>query len=152
MKEQKTTAVILGVLLCMMIAAAALHAAVRERVPEGALLIVQNDEKRYLALDELALSEVRGIVVNGKGEEKSIQGMGISVAEALSAAGIDRASLSSLTVEADNSYSAELRAEELDEMCSAFLMKEEDGTMRLVVFGDSNAKRNVRNVSRMIVH
>ena len=28
----------------------------------------------------------------------------------------------------------------------AYLVCEDDGSMRLVVFGDSNAKRNVRNV------
>ena len=47
---------------------------------------------------------------------------------------------------ADDEFSAELSGDEVNEAGKAYLVGEDDGSMRLVVFGDSNAKRNVRNV------
>ena len=39
-----------------------------------------------------------------------------------------------------------ISGDEVNDADKAYLVSEDDGSMRLVVFGDSNAKRNVRNV------
>ena len=61
-------------------------------------------------------------------------------------AGFDPSGAAAVKVTADDEFSAELSGDELDEAGKAYLVSEDDGSMRLVVFGDSNAKRNVRNV------
>ena len=53
-------------------------------------------------------------------------------------------------VVADDAYSAEVTAEEIAAPGQVYLMRQEDG-IRLVVFGDSNSKRNVTNVVRLEV-
>lgn len=61
-------------------------------------------------------------------------------------AGFDPNGAAAVKVTADDEFSAELSGDELNEEGKAYLVGENDGSMRLVVFGDSNAKRNVRNV------
>ena len=47
----------------------------------------------------------------------------------------------------DDSYSAEVHADEAEN--AHFLL--EEGTLRLIVFGDSNSKRSVSDVKQIIV-
>ena len=61
-------------------------------------------------------------------------------------AGFDPNNAAAVKVTADDEFSAELSGDEVNEAGKAYLVSEDDGSMRLVVFRDSNAKRNVRNV------
>ena len=45
----------------------------------------------------------------------------------------------------------EVSKEEVDEDGKVYLLKEDDGSLRLVVFGDENSKRSVSNVVKMVV-
>ena len=69
----------------------------------------------------------------------------------LSSVGIDPAEVAVLKVTAQDEFSAEISGEELLEKDKVYLISEDDGTVALVVFGDSNAKRNVKNVARIEV-
>ena len=115
-------------------------------MPDGALLVSCGGEKKYVDLDSLDTVPVQGSVVNGKGEKSEIDTQGVSLADAISKAGFDPESAAAVKVTADDEFSAELSGDEVNEAGKAYLVSEDDGSMRLVVFGDSNAKRNVRNV------
>ena len=50
----------------------------------------------------------------------------------------------------DDSYSAQLTKEEIEEENRVYLLMDED-SLRLVVFGDKNSKRSVSNVVQIEV-
>ena len=56
-----------------------------------------------------------------------------------------------VTVVSDDSYSAEVLKEEVEEGTRAFLILGDENELRLVVFGDTNSKRSVSNVAQVVV-
>ena len=150
-KQSKIILAVLGLLLLAIAVLAMLHLDRREQVPENALAIHTGDQVRYLALDELTLGPVRGTVVNGKGEEKAIDAEGIALADALRQAGLDPQTVHAATVRASDEFSAQITGDELNEPGKVFLYRGKDGSFTLVVFGDANAKRHVKNVEAIDV-
>ena len=148
MKTKKVIGIILGVLLSFTAIFAIIHLVTREKVPEGALLVIQGEEKAYVLLEKLPMTKVEGTIRNGKGEEIQVEMEGVLALEALKATKIDISSIQFVKVVAEDEFSAEVSMEELSEPDKVYLAKE-DGQMRLVVFGDDNAKRNVRDVVRL---
>lgn len=114
---------------------AVLHLTTRTPEIEGAVLV--NGES--VQLTELELSRVTGTIVNGKGEEKQVDAQGILLSEIC-------VEFSEATVTAADEYSAVVDEQDSE---NAYLIVEEDGSLRLVVFGDENARRDVKNVSRI---
>ena len=145
-KNSKIIIVIIAVLLALTAVLAIVHFSSREQIPEGALLVSCGDEKEYVDLKSLESVPVQGTVVNGKGEESEIDTQGVSLADVIEQAGFDPDNAAAVKVTADDEFSAELTGGEVNEAGKAYLVCEDNGSMRLVVFGDSNAKRNVRNV------
>ncbi len=115
-------------------------------MPDGALLVSCDGEKKYVDLNSLNAVPVQGSVINGKGEKSDVDTQGVSLADVIEKAGFDPDNAAAVKVTADDEFSAELTGGEVNEAGKAYLVCEDDGSMRLVVFGDSNAKRNVRNV------
>ena len=115
-------------------------------MPDGALLVSCGGENKYVDLNSLETVPVQGGIVNGKGEKSDIDTQGVPLADVIENAGFDPNGAAAVKVTADDEFSAELSGDELNEEGKAYLVGENDGSMRLVVFGDSNAKRNVRNV------
>ena len=111
---------------------AVLHLSGRESDEKFTVLI--NGEK--VNVSALSLSEVKGGIVNGKGGKSEICAEGISLNELFDC---------DLTVKAADSYTAEIGKDELDK---AYLIKDGD-MIRLVVFGDTDSKRNVKNVAEV---
>ena len=146
MKNRKLTIVIIGVLLILTAILALIHLTTREKETAGALQIVLHGKTVTLALDELKPFErVSGSVVNGRGEITQVDTEGISVKNVLALAGMTDDT--SVQVIAADEYSVAVAAEETGEV---WLLVEEDG-LRLVVFGDPDSRRNVRNVVRLSV-
>ena len=88
--------------------------------------------------------------MNGKGEEKIVEASGILLKNVLEGVGITE--YSKVSVVADDSYSAEITAEEMADDAKAYLIQEEgEARLRLIVFGDKDSKRSVSNVAQMIV-
>ena len=56
-----------------------------------------------------------------------------------------------ISVVADDSYSASLTREEVEEDGKVYLLAQEEEELRLIVFGDENSKRNVSNVVQIVV-
>ena len=137
MKNRKTLPIILAVLLLLTAALAVVHLATRESVPEGAILIRQNGRERAVDPAAFFRETVTGVLVNGKGEERSIEARGAALGSLADSA------FRTAVVTADDEYSANLDASEAD---SAFLILHNDGSVQLVVFGDADSKRAVRGV------
>ena len=146
---KKSTKIILAAiaaLIALTAVFAIIHSAARTEVPDGALLVSCGGEKKYVDLASLDTVSVRGSVVNGKGEKSDVNTQGVPLADVIENAGFDPNGAVTVKVTADDEFSAELSGDELNEDGKAYLVSEDDGSMRLVVFGDSNAGRNVRNV------
>ncbi len=140
MKKKKTVYIILSVLLIIVAVLSFVHFSTRESVPDGAILVRQDGEDRYIDPNVLFQTQVSGVIVNGKGEERSINSRGAAI-EDLANGGFE-----TVTVFADDEYSAQVAADETE---NAFLILNDDGSVQLVVFGDTNSKRAVRNVVRI---
>lgn len=147
MKKYGVFAFILVLVLATGIAAW-FHLTTREEVAAGMLLITVGGEKKTVKLSELQYTQVSGVRVNGKGESFPVEGEGILLKDLLQAQQIS--SWGKVTVIADDSYSAELTAEEVAQEGKAYLLLEED-TLRLVVFGDENSKRSITQVVQIVV-
>lgn len=113
-----------------------MHLTTRTPETEGAVLV--NGEARYVA--DFELQSVTGSIINGRGEEKEIDALGVPL---LAVCGGD---FDTVTVTASDEYHAEVSA---DEMRNAYLILKDDGTLQLIVFGDENNKRDVKNVVRI---
>ena len=147
MKKHKALALIL-VLAMLTGIAAWLHLSSRENVAEGTLQMTIDGHSHAVEVSGLDFEPVSGVRVNGKGESIPVEGQGISVKDLLESKKI--ASYSKVTVLSNDSYAAELAAEEITEDGKAYLMLDEE-ELRLIVFGDSNSKRSVSNVVQIIV-
>lgn len=149
MKLKKQYVLILA-LLALTAVLAAVHLTTREAVPENAVRVTWGDKTVYLDAADFTGEDVHGTLVNGKGEETKLNGKGVSLAKALEKAHVDVNAVESVTVTARDEFFAEVSGEELLEPGKVYLLNEEEGAM-LVVFGDSNAKRRVRQVERIDV-
>lgn len=147
MKKHKAS--ILFITLAILVGITAwLHLTSRQEVAGGTVLITADGQTNTVQLDKLHYEPVSGVRVNGKGESIPVEGEGISVKDLLESQNIT--SYSMVTVTSDDSYYAELTAEEVLEVGRAYLLLE-DSTLRLVVFGDENSKRSVSNVVQIVV-
>lgn len=146
----KTHKALLLILVLVMITgiAAWFHLTSREEAAEGTLQITVSGNTQTIEMAALDYVPVSGVRVNGKGETISVEGRGILVKDLLASTKI--ASYSKVTVVSDDSYTAELTAEEVAEDGKAWLLLEQP-YLRLVVFGDQNSKRSVSNVVQIIV-
>ena len=148
---KRSALVIAAVLLCLTAVLAVVHLATRDKVPEGSLLVQFDGRESYVRIDALDIVQIEGAVVNAKGDAQEIHQPGVRVADVLKEAGIDSGAIHSVTAVADDAFSAELQAEEIMAPDVAYLAREADGSMKLIVFGDTNLKRNVRNVVKLVV-
>ena len=140
MKHKKAVFGIIAVLVLMTAVLTIVHLRTRDQVPEGALLVNYNGKAIYVEVDKLNTEAVSGTVTNGKGEEKAIQGQGLPLFSLLDGA------FQSAVVSAEDEYTATVGMEDAE---NAFLILNEDGSLRLVVFGDPNAKRDVKQVVKV---
>ena len=149
MKKHKLVVIIIAILVLLTAVLTVVHLTTREEGQEGAVQVMYNGKTTLILFEDLKpVAVVQGTVVNNAGEEKTIDGRGILVSDVLKLAGatVD----SKVTVTADDEYSVNLTADEVVEEGKAWLLLEED-FLRLIVFGDQGAKRNVKYVVRLTV-
>ena len=115
-------------------------------------MVNYNGCTKYVELDKLDKTDVVGTIVNGKGEKMEINESGTAISDVLAAAGIDTAEINSVTATASDEFSAELTAAEIAEDGKAYLADDGDNGVKLIVFGDKNSKRNVRDVVKLDVN
>ena len=93
-----------------------------------------------VSIDGLQFADISGTIVNGRGEKTQIKAPAVSLSELC---GDDFAEAA---VTASDEYRAVVYSHEKDR---AYLILNDDGTVQLVVFGDGNQKRDVKNVVRI---
>lgn len=149
MKKIEPVKIIIAIMVLITAAAAVLHFITRSAVAEGTLRIENGGQVLEIPLERLKLAPVQGSVRNGKGEERTVDALGILVSHVLREAGI--ADFSEVTVTAEDEYSAVVTAEEVNAPDRVYLIQQEGNEMQLIVFGDDNSKRNVSNVARLSI-
>ena len=147
MKKHKLTIIILCVLVALTAVLAGIHLTTREPETENTVQVQYMGQSVAISVDKMTLVPVRGTMVTGKGEQRPIDGMGISVADLLKQA---NAAVGAVTVTSTDEYSVTLTVEEVAAENKAWLLFEED-SFRLMIFGDEDSKRNVKNVVRLTV-
>ncbi len=141
-KSLKIIVIIIAALLVIGGVVAFIYLKNREKTPEDAITLVKDGKEEVINLEKLELTDFEGEVVNGKGEKKEIDAEGVKLSEI-----IGTSDFSEATVTADDAYSATIHPEDLE---NAWL-EVEDGEAVLIVFGDENSKRNVKDVARIEV-
>ncbi len=111
-----------------------------KETPEHSIVVVSGGKEEVIDIDKLSLVDFTGTTVNGKGDKKEIKGQGIKLSDVFNVSDYTEAS-----VIADDAYAAVVKKDEMDQ---AWLQIEE-GEARLVVFGDTDSKRNVKHVVRI---
>ncbi len=148
MKNRKFTLILIALLLAVTAVVAAVYLTNRPAAAEGALRVEYGGRTAELSLERLEPVPVRGVLVNGRGEEKAIETQGVPLSQVLREAGVS--GYAEVTVTADDAYSAVVTSDEINAPDRVYLIQEEDGP-RLIVFGDSDSKRSVSGVVRLTV-
>lgn len=144
MKKVGPVKIMIIVLVLITAIVAVFYLTTRPNVPEDTLRIEKDGQVIELPLERLKFIPVQGTVVNGKGEERPIDAQGVLLSGVLREAGISE--FAEVTVTADDAYHAVVTAEEIAEPDRVYLIRQDEGGLRLIVFGDSNSKRSVSDV------
>jgi hypothetical protein len=118
-------------------------------VETGQLVVSYQNKQQEVVFAQLPLQQIQGTISNAKGQTFPVDAKGLS-AEAFLAA-LNISGFSKMTVVADDEYRAEVSAAEIAAEDTVALILQEDGGVQMVVFTDSNSKRNVTNVVRVEV-
>lgn len=145
MKHTKKWLALLTALVAVILVSAAAHFAARPQTAKAALSVEVAGAVASVPLESFPWQPVEGTVINGKQETVTVSGQGAALRDILALAKVEENRISSVTVTADDSYTARISGEELLSDVGIYLMQEED-SVRLVVFGDKNRKRNVSHV------
>ena len=139
----------------LIIAAVILAVVVRGSAPEKSGLIIQSSGKTVtVSWEDLSRSVFNGEIVNGKGEISNHEYQGVELLELVQANGIEIKEDTKITAVSEDNYTAELSGAEVmtgGKVYAAVICDQEkidniDGGQggQLVVYGDANAKRQVR--------
>lgn len=149
MKKAEPVKIAIIVLVLITAIVATFYLTTRPSASKDTLRIEKGGQVIELPLERLKLIPVRGTVVNGKGEERTVDAQGVLLDRVLREAGIEE--FSEVTITADDAYNAVVTAEEIAEPNRVYLIRQDEGGLRLVVFGDSNSKRSVSDVASLSV-
>ena len=148
MKTNKVKIFVIG-LAVLMVIAAVLHLSTRKVVAEGNLSVTVKGVETTLDISKFTYKQVTGTRMNGKGETIQIDAQGVALKDVLAMA--NASDYEAVTIYSDDSYSAVVTAEEVEDGTKAFLIVGDENELRLVVFGDTNSKRSVSNVMQVVV-
>ena len=143
--KKRFTPIFIAALLVLTAIAAAWHLTARTPDTPGAIAVTFGENQTILHAGALTLTDLQGEIVNGKGETIFINAQGVSLPDLLAAAGAENASAAAAI--ASDAYSARLTAGEFDR---AYIILQDDGSFRLVVFSDPDSRRAVRNLTEVI--
>ena len=149
MKKAEPIQIAVIVLVLATAVVAIFYLTTRPTASEGTLRIENGGQVIELPLEQLTFVSVHGTTVNGKGEERTVDAQGVLLSDVLREAGIPE--YTEVTVTADDAYNAVVTAVEIAEPNRVYLIQQDEGGLRLVVFGDSNSKRSVSDVVSLSV-
>ena len=152
MKTSKTMKILMLALLLVTVIVAGAYLALRAQVPEDAIVLEYGSTTYIVDLQGIKMTEIHGERVNGKGEIKPVDGMGFHLQYLVAWTLGKDFTCNTVTITASDGVSAEITADELNEEGKVVLLwNEEDGRLQLIVFGDSDSKRSVKQVERIEV-
>ena len=140
--KKKTLIIILAALVVI---AAVLAIIVSKNQPSKSVsevIIMQGGKETKVDLGKLQLTDVKATVTRANGKTIEIDSKGIELKDLLA----EYSGFTTITVNAEDNYSAELKADELQTEKNVYLILGEENKPRLIVLSDSNAKRDVKNV------
>ena len=150
---KKKSIVIVIVLLIITCIASIIYLRSRNDAPKGNLAIVNGDKTVLIDPFSGSLVSVKGVTINAKGQEKDVDETGISLKDAISKSGLDKAGFTKARVVSSDEFAAEISFDEINEDGKAYLAKQQEDngstSARLYVFGDNDSKRQVKNVVRI---
>ena len=159
----KKSRYILGAAAAVLIIIAVILAVnVRGSAPDQSGLIIENGTKTVtVSWEDLKKTEFTGEIVNGKREISNHEYQGAELCELLSGKGIEIKEGTKITAVSEDNYAAELTGAEIMTagkvyaavICDGEMIEGIDGGQgaQLVVYGDSNAKRQVRYLKTITV-
>lgn len=160
---KKTTKYLLTAIAAVLIIIGVILAVkVRGTAPDQSGLIIQNGEKTITCnWEDLNKTVFTGEIVNGKGEVSSHEYKGIELIELFNANGIEIKKDTKITVASEDNYSADITGEEVMTgskvyvavLCDDKMIENIEGGQggQLVVYGDANAKRQVRYLKTITI-
>ena len=152
MKTSKTMKILIIALLLVTVIAAGAYLALRAQIPEDAIALEYGSTTYIVDLQGIKMTEIHGERVNGKGEIKPVDGMGFHLQDLVAWTLGKDFTCDTVTITASDGVSATVTADELNEEGKVVLLwNEEDGRLQLIVFGDSDSKRSVKQVERIEV-
>lgn len=152
MKTSKTMKILIIALLLVTVIAAGAYLALRAQIPEDAIVLEYGSTTYIVDLQGIKMTEIHGERINGKGEIKPVDGMGFHLQDLVAWTLGKDFICDTVTITASDGVSAEITADELNEEGKVVLLwNEEDGRLQLIVFGDSDSKRSVKQVERIEV-
>lgn len=149
MKKKNAFVVALTTMVLLTAMLAAVHLLGREKVAKGQLHITYQNKETQVTFDELPLQEVKGTITDAKGDKREITAQGISMKNMLLALALK--SYDKVVVVAEDEYRAEVTAEEIAVDSVVYMIAQKEEGVQMLVFTDTNSKRNVSNVIRMEV-
>lgn len=160
--SKKTKYIMAPIAAVLIILAVILAIKVRNSSPSSDGLIIQANGKTVtLSWEELNQTSFTGEIVNGKGEVSNHKYQGAELYELLQNNGIEIKADSKITAVSEDNYTAELTGAEVMSaskvyaalICDNEMIESIDGGQgaQLVVYGDENAKRQVRYLKTITV-
>lgn len=150
---KKKSIILVLILFIITAAIACIYLMGRDEPSEGRLTVLVEGHSKSIDPFSKGLQPVSGVLINGKGEEKEISESGVPLSDVIILSGIKDRAYQSVKIVSSDEYAAELTADEINEEGKAFLIKDTSDdnsvSIRLIVFGDSNSKRQVKNVERL---
>ena len=148
MKSKLIIILLIGVCLGLVAILTVLNQKTRIAVPQN-MISIEGKKTEILDLSTLPKTTITGQVVNKKGDVLEVSGEGINLFDIIKDYADE--SYSTIIVISDDEYKATLSKEEAEAPFKAVLLIE-DSSARLFVFGDTDSKRNVSNVKRIIIN
>lgn len=160
--NRKTKQIMALIAAVFIITAVILAVLVRNSTPSGSGLIIESGGKTVaVRWEEIDRTTFTGEIVNGKGEVSNHEYRGMELYELLSAKGIEINADTKITAVSEDNYTAELTGAEVMTYgrvyaavsCDQKMIESIGGSQggQLVVYGDANAKRQVRYLIKIVI-
>ncbi|MBR3357259.1 MAG: hypothetical protein IKG46_05450 [Solobacterium sp.] len=160
--NRKTKYILTAIAAVLLIAAVVLAVTVRGSAPDGSGLILETGGKTItVSWEDLKKTVFTGEIINGKGETSNHEYQGMELSELFTAKNIVITADTKITVTSEDNYTAKLTGEEVMTagkvyaavVCDSEMIENIDGGQggQLVVYGDANAKRQVRYLKTITI-
>lgn len=151
MNISKSVKWLFAALLILTAVVAVFHLSTREEIPEQTLLVEYGGERYFVKLSSLPLGDIHGERFTGTGERREINAKGFPLTAVFDAVLSDYSDANQVTITAADGFSAIVTAQEWEQPQKVCLILQDDGQPQLIVFGDKDSKRSVKQVERMLL-